>query len=54
VTLDCPATAYTCSKLGDEKPRAGDVNPADVFLQVEIGDEFLYQREHLIMGLTSL
>jgi hypothetical protein len=29
-----------------------DVNPADIFLQVEVGDEFLYQREHLIMGLT--
>ena len=29
-----------------------DVNPADIFLQVEVGDEFLYQHEHLIMGLT--
>jgi hypothetical protein len=29
-----------------------DINPADLFLQVEVGDDFLYQREHLIMGLT--
>jgi len=29
-----------------------DVNPSDIFLQVDIGDEFLYQREHLIMGLS--
>ena len=36
-----------------EKPRGvADVNPADIFLQVEVGDEFLYQHEHLIMGLT--
>ena len=29
-----------------------DVNPADLFLQIEVGDEFLYQQEHLIMGLS--
>jgi len=54
VTLDCPSDCvYLQQAREHEKPRGmADVNPADVFLQVEIGDEFLYQREHLIMGLT--
>lgn len=29
-----------------------DLNPSDLFLQVEVGVQFLYQHEHLIMGLT--
>ena len=29
-----------------------DLDPADLFLQVEVGDQFLYEREHLIMGLS--
>ena len=54
VTLDCPSDCvYLRQAREHEKPRGmADVNSADVFLQVEIGDEFLYQREHLIMGLT--
>jgi hypothetical protein len=54
VTLDCPSDcAYLLQAREHEKLRGlADVNPADVFLQVEVGDEFLYQREHLIMGLT--
>ena len=54
VTLDCPSDCvYLQQAREHEKPRGmADVKPADVFLQVEIGDEFLYQREHLIMGLT--
>ena len=54
VTLDCPSDCvYLQQAREHEKPRGmADVNSADVFLQVEIGDEFLYQREHLIMGLT--
>ena len=54
VTLDCPSDCvYLQQAREHEKPRGmADVNPADVFLQVEVGDEFLYQREHLIMGLT--
>jgi hypothetical protein len=36
-----------------EKPRsAEDLSGADLFLQVELGDQFLYEREHLLMGLT--
>ncbi len=54
VTLDCPSDCVYLQQAREHEKRRGmaDVNPADVFLQVEIGDEFLYQREHLIMGLT--
>jgi len=54
VTLDCPSECvYLQQAREHEKPRGmSDVNPADLFLPVEVGDEFLYQREHLIMGLT--
>jgi hypothetical protein len=54
VTLDCPSDCvYLQQAREHEKPRGmNDVNPADIFLQVEVGDEFLYQQEHLIMGLT--
>ncbi len=54
VTLDCPSDCvYLQQAREHEKPRGmADVNPADIFLQVEVGDDFLYQREHLIMGLT--
>jgi hypothetical protein len=54
VTLDCPSECvYLQQAREHEKPREmSDVNPADLFLPVEVEDEFLYQREHLIMGLT--
>ena len=54
VTLDCPSDCvYLQQAREHEKPRGiADVNPADIFLQVEIGDDFLYKHQHLIMGLT--
>ena len=54
VTLDCPSDCvYLQQAREHEKPRGmADLNPADLFLQVEVGDQFLYQHEHLIMGLT--
>jgi hypothetical protein len=54
VTLDCPGDCvYLQQAREHEKPRGvADLNQADLFLQVEVGDQFLYQREHLIMGLT--
>jgi hypothetical protein len=54
VTLDCPSDCvYLQQAREHEKPRGmNDVNPADIFLRVEVGDDFLYQQEHLIMGLT--
>ena len=54
VTLDCPSDcAYLQQAREHEKPRSlRDLNPADLFVQVEVEDQFLYQHEHLIMGLS--
>jgi hypothetical protein len=36
-----------------EKPRPADqIDPAGLFLQVEVPDQFIYEKEHLLMGLT--
>lgn len=54
VTLDCPSECvYLQQARAHEKPRsATDLEGAELFLQVEVGDQFLYEREHLLMGLT--
>jgi len=54
VTLDCPSDCpYLRQAREHEKPRPSDqIDPAALFLQVEIPDQFMYQAEHLIMGLT--
>ena len=54
VTLDCPSDCpYLQQAREHEKPRStADLDPAAVFLQVELGDQFLYEHEHLIMGLS--
>lgn len=54
VTLDCPDDCvYLLQAREHERPRnLADLDPAALFLQVEIGDQFPYQHEHLIMGLT--
>lgn len=54
VTLDCPDDCvYLLQAREQERPRSlADLDPAALFLQVEIGDQFPYQHEHLIMGLT--
>lgn len=54
VTLDCPSDCqYLLQAREHEKPRAADqVNPASLFLQVELSDQFMYEKEHLLMGLT--
>ena len=54
VTLDCPDDCvYLLQAREHERPRSlADMDPAALFLQVEIGDQFPYQHEHLIMGLT--
>jgi hypothetical protein len=54
VTLDCPSTcAYLQQAREHEKPRATqDLDQAALFPQVEIGEQFLYEHEHLIMGLS--
>ena len=54
VTLDCPSDCvYLLQARGHEKPRPiNDLDQAALFLQVEVGDQFLYEREHLLMGLS--
>ena len=54
VTLDCPHDCpYLIQAREHEKPRSADqIDPAALFLQIEVSDQFMYQHEHLLMGLT--
>jgi hypothetical protein len=56
VTLDCPSDCtYLRQAREHEKPRSlkqDQVDPAGLFLQVELSDQFMYEKEHLLMGLT--
>jgi hypothetical protein len=56
VTLDCPSDCpYLLQAREHEKPRSltrDQVDPAALFLQVEVSDQFMYEKEHLLMGLT--
>src|SRR5271163_4258736 len=54
VTLDCPSECvYLQQAREHEKPRSlEDLDQAALFPQVELGDQFLYEHEHLIVGLT--
>ena len=54
VTLDCPSDCpYLIQAREHEKPRsAEEIDPAGLFLQVEMSDQFMYEHEHLLMGLT--
>jgi hypothetical protein len=54
VTLDCPSDCpYLQQARQHEKPRAAEqFDAASLFLQVEISDQFTYEHEHLLMGLS--
>ena len=54
VTLDCPSDCtYLQQARAHDKPRAMDqIDREALFLKVEVPDQFLYEREHLLMGLT--
>ncbi len=54
VTLDCPSECvYLEQARVNEKPRSlENVDPAALFPKVEIGDRFLYEQEHLLLGLS--
>jgi hypothetical protein len=54
VTLDCPSDCpYLQQAREHEKPRSADeIDSSALFLQVEVPDQFLYEHEHLLMGLT--
>jgi hypothetical protein len=54
VTLDCPLDCpYLLQARQHEKPRpAEQIEAAGLFMQVEVSDQFMYEKEHLLMGLT--
>lgn len=54
VTLDCPSDCpYLRQAREHEKPRPREqFDRASLFLQVEISEQFTYEREHLLMGLS--
>jgi len=54
VTLDCPSDCvYLQQARQHERPRhLHDLDQATLFPQVEIGEQFLCEHEHLIMGLS--
>lgn len=54
VTLDCPSECvYLQQAREHEKPRsAEDLKDVELFLKIEVGDQFIYEREHLLLGLT--
>ena len=54
VTLDCPSDCiYLQQAREHEKPRPiVELDQTSLFPKVEIGDQFLYEQEHLILGLS--
>jgi hypothetical protein len=54
VTLDCPSECpYLQQAREHEKPRpASQFDAASLFLQVEVSEQFTYEHEHLLMGLS--
>ncbi|MFZ1140697.1 MAG: hypothetical protein WAN76_16045 [Candidatus Sulfotelmatobacter sp.] len=53
MTLDCPSDCpYLLQAREHEKPRSSVLHAAGLFLQVEVSDQFMYEKEHLLMGLT--
>jgi hypothetical protein len=54
VTLDCPSDCpYLQQAREHERPRSSEqIDPAGLFLQIEVSDQFMYEKEHLLMGLT--
>jgi hypothetical protein len=54
VTLDCPSECvYLQQAREHEKPRPIEqLDPSALFVKVEIGDKFLYEQEHLLLGLS--
>jgi hypothetical protein len=54
VTLDCPSDcSYLQQAREHEKPRdISDLDRAALFPEIEISEQFLYEREHLLLGLS--
>jgi len=54
VTLECPSDCpYLIQAREHERPRSSDqIDAAALFLHIEVSDQFMYEKEHLLMGLT--
>lgn len=54
VTLDCPSDCvYLQQARAHEKPRsAEELDPAALFAQVEVPRQYVYENEHLLVGLS--
>ena len=54
VTLDCPSDCpYLRQAREHEKPRSAEqIDPSTLFLRVEVSDQFMYEKEHLLLGLN--
>jgi len=54
VTLDCPADCiYLRQAREHEGPRKLDeIDQSGLFFEVEIGEQFVYEHEHLLAGMT--
>jgi hypothetical protein len=54
VTLDCPSDCvYLQQARQHEKPRAvGELDQSGLFPNVDIGEAFLYEQEHLVLGIS--
>ncbi len=54
VTLDCPSDCvYLQQARMHERPRSlQDLDQAALLPQIEIGEQFIYQHEHLLLGLN--
>jgi hypothetical protein len=54
VTLDCPSECtYLQQARAHEKPRPeSQLDRAAIFPEVELSEQFLYEREHLLLGLS--
>jgi hypothetical protein len=54
VTLDCPSDCPYLQQARDHEKRRDlkEIDPAEFFPNVEVEEQFLYEREHLLFGLT--
>jgi hypothetical protein len=54
LTLDCPSDCpYLVQARTHEKSRSLEqIDPSGLFLEVELSDQFMYEKEHLLLGLT--
>jgi hypothetical protein len=53
VTLDCPSDCPYLIQAREHEHRSADqIDATALFLQIEVPDQFMYEKEHLLMGLS--